>query len=249
VKKFLRRRPSPATAIASIALFVSLGGVSYGFATGSIDSREIKNSTIKSGDVRNNTLRTEDIRNNEVRGRDIRNSTIRGQEIALNSLGGSDIKEANLGKVPDADLLDGLDSGAFQRARSAIPFSVRLQRGQTQTLASNGTVSIDVRCFADPPDDRVRILARTSSTTAVMEGTDVHGGTTGGFLTSFTPEGTRRLSDNGAPTGTTEVRQAVDGFVADPDGKGLHFSGESALLGLNYAGGDCYAAGLITPTG
>ena len=59
-----------------IALFVSLSGVSYGVATGFIDSREIKNNEIRSLDIRNNEIRTRDLRNNEVRGIDIRNSTV-----------------------------------------------------------------------------------------------------------------------------------------------------------------------------
>lgn len=65
------RRPSPATVIASIALFVSLGGVSYGVATGSIDSREIKNSTIKSRDIKNSAILGKDIKNGTVRARDL----------------------------------------------------------------------------------------------------------------------------------------------------------------------------------
>ena len=90
------RPPSPSMAVALIALFVSLGGVSYGLATGSIDSREI----------RNNTIRTQDIRNNQVRGRDIRNSTIQGKDVALDTLTGLDIKESKLGKVPSAGTAD-----------------------------------------------------------------------------------------------------------------------------------------------
>jgi hypothetical protein len=34
------KRPSPALIVACLALFLSLGGVSYGVATGFIDSRE-----------------------------------------------------------------------------------------------------------------------------------------------------------------------------------------------------------------
>jgi hypothetical protein len=106
VKSILRRRPSPALVIACIALFVSLSGVSYGVATGFIDSREIRNNTITGADVRNNTLRTFDIRNNEVRGFDIRNSSIQGRDVAFNTLTGSDIAEASLGKVPAATQAD-----------------------------------------------------------------------------------------------------------------------------------------------
>ena len=46
MKYILRRRPSPALVISCIALFVSMGGVSYGVATGFIDSREIRNNTV-----------------------------------------------------------------------------------------------------------------------------------------------------------------------------------------------------------
>ena len=75
-------------------------------ATGSIDSREIRNNTVRSGDVRNNTLRTQDIRNNEVRGFDIRNSSIQGRDVAFNTLTGADIGESSLGKVPSATSAD-----------------------------------------------------------------------------------------------------------------------------------------------
>jgi hypothetical protein len=106
VKPSLRRLPSPALVIACVALFVSLGGVSYGLATGSIDSRELKDNTIRSKDVRNNTLRTFDIRNNEVRGFDIRNSTVQGRDVAFNTLTGADVSEESLGKVPSAAAAD-----------------------------------------------------------------------------------------------------------------------------------------------
>ena len=80
------RRPSPALLIACLALFVSLGGVSYGVATGFIDSREL----------RDNTIRTRDLRNNDVRGKDIRNSTIRTRDVGANALTGADIAESKL---------------------------------------------------------------------------------------------------------------------------------------------------------
>ena len=86
MKRLLARRPSPALLIACIALFVSLSGVSYGVATGLIDSREL----------RNNTIRTQDLRNNDIRAIDIRNSAIRGRDVALNTLTGSDISESKL---------------------------------------------------------------------------------------------------------------------------------------------------------
>ena len=103
MNRIFRRRPSPAMGVALVALFISLSGVSYGVATGFIDSREIQNKTILSKDIRNSTIRTEDLRNNEVRGFDIRNSTIRSADVALNTLIGADIDESKLGKVPSRD--------------------------------------------------------------------------------------------------------------------------------------------------
>jgi len=112
VKSLLARRPSPALVIALIALFVSLSGVSYGVATGFIDSREIKNNEVRSLDIRNNEIRTRDLRNNEVRGIDIRNSTVQSRDIALNAVTGDDVKEDTLQKVPSAMLADTATSAA-----------------------------------------------------------------------------------------------------------------------------------------
>jgi hypothetical protein len=63
--------------IAMVALFVALGGVSYGLAKGSIDGREIKNKTITFKDIK------------------------------PNKVGGKSIKESTLGTVPSADVVDG----------------------------------------------------------------------------------------------------------------------------------------------
>jgi hypothetical protein len=106
VKSILRRRPSPALVVACIALFLSLGGVSYGLATGSVDSRAVRNNSLTSSDIRNNTIRTFDIRNNSIRGFDIRNSTIQGRDVALNTLTGADISEKDLAQVPSAAKAD-----------------------------------------------------------------------------------------------------------------------------------------------
>ena len=52
--------------VACLALFVALGGVSYGVATGSIDGREIKNNSVASKDLRNNSAGTADIKNGSL---------------------------------------------------------------------------------------------------------------------------------------------------------------------------------------
>jgi hypothetical protein len=66
MKSLFSRRPSPALGVAVLALFISLGGVSYGVATGSIDSREIKNNTVRGKDIRTNTIRGRDVRESSL---------------------------------------------------------------------------------------------------------------------------------------------------------------------------------------
>jgi hypothetical protein len=149
VKPSLSRLPSPALVIACVALFVSLGGVSYGLAKGSIDSREIKNNTIRSKDVRNNTLRTFDIRNNEVRGFDIRNSTIQGRDVAFNTLTGQDISEDSLGKVPSATTADtattATTAGSVATLKTIAPTGLA-EGAAAATLATQGPLTLTAAC-------------------------------------------------------------------------------------------------------
>ena len=262
MKRILARRPSPATAIACTALFLALGGVSWAFATGSIDSREIRNETIQTQDIlkggvrpidiRNDSLRTEDLRNNEVRGVDIRNSTIRGIEVALNSLTGADIAEETLETVPSADTLDGLNSTDFNRSTELLRFSLRLSAGQIQTVATNGQVTVSAQCVDGAPDE-VRLFASTSSSDALMDGSEANDDhlTAVDPLTSATPTAQSELAVFSRPGGLTA---AVDednegGFVIGSDGKGLHLQGTSSILGFNYAGATCLAAGELFKTG
>jgi hypothetical protein len=143
----LRRRPSPALVISLIALFVSLGGVSYGVATGFIDGREI----------RNNTIRTQDLRNNDVRGRDIRNSTIRTRDVGFNALTGNDIKESELATVPRAATLAGQGPSAFLRYASTIPSGVTVRGafGGSATPTGGQVVSFPLPAPADLTDAQV----------------------------------------------------------------------------------------------
>jgi len=136
VKRILACRPSPATVISCIALFVALGGVSYGVATGSIDSREITDNTIRSKDIRNNSVYTRDLRNNDVRGLDIRNNTIRGRDVAPNTLTDDQIDESKLAQVPSAvtaTQLGGIAASEYARSRAEAVHAADLAPGVTAT--------------------------------------------------------------------------------------------------------------------
>jgi len=97
----LRDRLTYANVVATLALFLALGGVSYGL-------------TVNSRSIKNNSVRTQDLRNNDIRSKDIRNRTIVGRDVLTNTITGLQVRETSLGKVSDADKLDGQESVTFR---------------------------------------------------------------------------------------------------------------------------------------
>jgi hypothetical protein len=82
--------------VALLALFVALGGVSYGVATGSIDSREIKDGTVHSRDVQDDSLRGIDLENNSLGGGDIAAGTVRSRDIAAGAVRSREITDRSI---------------------------------------------------------------------------------------------------------------------------------------------------------
>lgn len=89
-------RISPATLLAALALFVSLGGVSYGVATGSIDSREIQNGSVQSRDVRDGGLQGRDVANGSLGTRDVNDGALQGRDVANGTLQSRDVRDGVL---------------------------------------------------------------------------------------------------------------------------------------------------------
>lgn len=85
------------------ALFVALGGTAYALGTNTVGSRQIKKNAVKSVDIKNNAVKSVDIANDAVIGADVLDD----------SLTGFDINESTLGKVGDAETLDGVSSTGF----------------------------------------------------------------------------------------------------------------------------------------
>ena len=104
--------------MATVAVFVALGGTSYAVATGSIDSREIKNNAVRSTDIQNNQVSTRDLRNNSAGGRDIRNGTLTGADVVESALG--EVPKANQATTAtNADQLGGVAASGYLQAGGA----------------------------------------------------------------------------------------------------------------------------------
>jgi hypothetical protein len=234
-----RWRPSPALIVASLALFISLSGVSYGVATGFIDSREIKNNEVRSVDLRNNDIRTKDLRNNEIRGIDIRNSTVQGRDIALNTVTGEDVKEDTLQKVPSALLADTATKATSADSVSSlktIPLTTVAEDADPVVLARQGPLTLSGRC------DTGSVARLTVSTTETHSAAAANPGSSN---PDFDPaDGPQEIAQLSAPSpgyAVTSVSafarsgKSLSGDIAlfrDPSGTGsCRFHGHLALEG------------------
>jgi hypothetical protein len=88
------RRPSPAMAVAFIALLAALSGTAIALPG---------TSTVDSGDIVNGTIRGKDIHKNAVTGKKVKNGSLKSADVRDNSLTGTDINEGTLGTVPSAN--------------------------------------------------------------------------------------------------------------------------------------------------
>ncbi len=64
MRRILRRRPSPAMAVALVALFVAMSGVAY--AANTIHSRDIVNDAVTTADIQGGGGRTGTIKNRDT---------------------------------------------------------------------------------------------------------------------------------------------------------------------------------------
>ena len=191
MKSFLRRRPSPALVISMLALFVSLSGVSYGVATGFIDSRELKNNQVRSVDLRNNDVRTRDLRNNEVRGIDIRNSTVQGRDVGLNQLGGDDINESRLGKVPSATAADSATNATNAATAQSLPgvrvLPIKHRSGDVtaQSILDASGLQLVVTCAAGNEEVRARTTVADGEVAVISSDADFADGAAAGLVNNL----------------------------------------------------------------
>jgi hypothetical protein len=124
----VRDRMTYANVVATLALFVALGGTSYAVLH------------IRSGDVVDNSLRSRDIRDNTLRSRDVRDRTLRARDLGRDSLGPGVVQESSLGTVPRAANADRLGGATAQDLKLRCP---------ADTVAKAG---VCIETTARPPD-------------------------------------------------------------------------------------------------
>ena len=115
-----RRRPSHATIVAYLALFVALGGSAIA-ASGAITGKQIKNGTITAADIKK--------------------GSIKGVDLAKNTLTGTQINESKLGPVPNAtNAVNATNAGNANTVGGVTAASLRLS-------CPSGTTPFSGVCF------------------------------------------------------------------------------------------------------
>lgn len=115
--RFRRFIPSPAMAVALLALFMAMGGSAYALV-------------VTSGSIKNNTIRSQDVRNGGLVGKDSR----------ADGFGGRAIKESTLGTVPGAFVAHGsarysvVNAGGQQVRGRGTTSSARTAEGRYQVI-------------------------------------------------------------------------------------------------------------------
>jgi|SRR5690242_3366715 len=87
----IRRLPSPALIVASVALVFAIAG-GIGYAASKINGKNIRSQSIGAGKLKDHTLT----------GRQIKSQSVPGGKLTLNSVTGTRINESTLGQVPSA---------------------------------------------------------------------------------------------------------------------------------------------------
>jgi hypothetical protein len=161
------RKPSPAMAVAFVALLAALSGTAIALpGTNSVDT----------GDIKNRTIRGKDVHRNAVTGKKVKNGSLTGADVKGNGLTGADINESTLGQVPSANSANTANSagdsgtvgGNAVRAFSLIgasPLSERviLDLDGLQLSASCAAGAVTVRARTTTADSEIAASSRDAS--------------------------------------------------------------------------------------
>jgi hypothetical protein len=80
----VRRALSYSNVMATLAVFVALGGSSY--AAIKITGKDVRDNSLSSADVRNNSLRSADVRTNSLTSADVKNGSLQAKDFAVGEI-------------------------------------------------------------------------------------------------------------------------------------------------------------------
>lgn len=218
--KFARQNITYANVVATLALFIALGGVSWAavkLPRNSVGSAQIKKNAVTSAKIKKNA--------------------ITGAKIKNNSLTGGDINAASLGKVPNAGRADsaaavdqviGISKRVGPSVTSAGSQDEARQNSAEIPVASHGQVSVYAKCYVYSGSLYMETFSKTSADGALVNGGSYtyYGGS--GYLNTSTPESQRYLNyaitSNNSGSYSSSSYPSYSLFGADGNGLNVNVS-------------------------
>ncbi len=109
----MKRTLTYANVMSTIAVFGVLGGSAY--AAAQIGPRDIKRNAVRAKHIKKNQVARKHLKRNAVSAAKIAGGAVTGDKLADGAVTGPKVDESSLGIVPNADLIDGVDSGDLVR--------------------------------------------------------------------------------------------------------------------------------------
>jgi hypothetical protein len=152
MREFLAKRsPSPAMAVAFVALLAALSGTAVALPG--------KNS-VDSGDIKNKQVKGKDLASNAVTGAKVKDGSLTGADVTDDSLTGADVNESTLGQVPTANTANSANTantanhattadtaGPLAYARIAADGTLDPAQSKNVTAANVSRPSVGRYCF------------------------------------------------------------------------------------------------------
>jgi hypothetical protein len=197
-------RPSAATIISAIALFVALGGTGYAaLSKNSVGRKQLKPSAVSSIKIKNHAVTRKKLARNAV-----------GEaQIGTDVVTGRNIQESTLAQVPSA-----VRAGTAETVDAYVPFGiVTAGAGESRTLVSYGPFSLIGKCVPQATEVSANVVFATTEEHTSFGGDVASSGDAG----PGTPEAERAIEEPGAlSTGEPENSDGHDQFDAQaPSGR------------------------------
>jgi hypothetical protein len=221
------RRLSYSNVVATLALFIALGGVSWAavkLPKNSVTTKSIKKGAVTNAKIKKSAVNSKSIKNKSIVGADIKPGTLTGTQINL----------AALGVVPAAatatDQFQVIKSGP-STASDAVEATARGAATEVP-LVSNSQVSIYGKCFKVGTVLRFETYSRSTAAGSTIVGYSVADELVGDpSLSPSTDEAARKVAEGGSGPNNSDYATATGVQLLGTDAKGLSF--ELSSIGHN----------------
>ena len=97
----IRKRLSYANVMATVAVFMVLGGGAYAVSSNSIGSKQLKKNAVAKKNLKKDAVVSSKVKNKALKGEDVKDGTLTGSKLADDTITGSKVDESSL-SIPKA---------------------------------------------------------------------------------------------------------------------------------------------------